>query len=107
MKLIVVAIFDRAAGVYSHPLFLPSAAVAQRSFRDLLMDPQSVQSKHPTDYSLHLLAEYDDQTGFFSETGSPTCMLTGATVAALIKEREAANERLRSLEEPEKPGGTG
>lgn len=69
MKRPVCAVYDSAAQVYSNPpLFVPSVAVATRSFTDEVrrVDPQNQLNKHPEDFVLFHLGEYDDETGELS-----------------------------------------
>lgn len=65
MRLVVVAVFDAAVQAFMTPIFVQAKGQAIRSFGDAVADPQSPMSKHPTDYRLQFLGEWDDQTGEF------------------------------------------
>jgi len=70
MKYKVFAIRDRAIDSYGQPFFAPSSGAAIRSFSDELNRPdeRNALSKHPEDYDLFALGEFDDQTGEFDTT---------------------------------------
>lgn len=63
MKLLMMAIYDSKAEVYSRPFFAVAAGSAVRSFDDAVNDGKSEYSAHPGDYTLFLIGEYDDSTG--------------------------------------------
>lgn len=68
MKLGVYAVHDLKAGVFNTPFFQLNDHVAKRAFTDLVNDPQSMLFKHPEDFNLFRLAEFDDGYGRFEET---------------------------------------
>lgn len=59
----VFAVKDSKAAAFALPFFLPRMEVALRSFRDAIKDPKHDMSRHPEDYSLWCLGEFDDNTG--------------------------------------------
>ena len=63
MKLGVFVVYDSKALSYGTPVFLESAGVALRGLEDAANDPQSPIGKHPADYILWQVAEYDPRTG--------------------------------------------
>lgn len=65
MKYAVVTVNDRALGAFMRPFFAPNVAMARRSFTDEVNRPDSEMNKHPEDYELHLLGEWDDGTAVF------------------------------------------
>lgn len=62
MMMKVFAVYDTKALCYATPFFMGSAGTAIRAFSDLVNDNQSSVSKHPTDYILFEIGEFDDQT---------------------------------------------
>lgn len=72
-KLIVCTVRDTAVQAFMPPFFSRHMGEAMRSFGDLVRDPQSNVSRHPTDFHLYLLGEYDDVTGIFT-TSEPQRM---------------------------------
>lgn len=63
MVLKVYAIQDVKAGHYATPFFMASNGLAIRAFSDLVKDQQSTLSRHPDDFKLFLIGEYDDNSG--------------------------------------------
>jgi len=60
MKLNVFTIFDEKAQAYNVPFFQSHVGQAIRSFSDLVQDPKSTLQKHPSDFSLYHIGEFDD-----------------------------------------------
>lgn len=77
MKLVVCSVRDSAVNAFMPPFFSRHLGEAMRSFGDLVRDPQSNVSRHPVDFQLYLLGEYDDTTGLI--TSQEPQRLAGAT----------------------------
>lgn len=82
MKLQVYAVRDRATQFFLRPFFCHTHGEAERSFTDAVKDPQSPLSKHPDDYGLWHLGEYDDNTGAIASI-DPKKMLDANAFASL------------------------
>nr|AVQ10232.1 DNA binding protein VP4 [Gokushovirinae environmental samples] len=65
MRMTVCVVRDRAADVFGRPIFAVSRGQAVRSFTDQVNEKGSELNKHPKDYELYLLGEYDDGSGQF------------------------------------------
>lgn len=67
MKFKVLSIRDRAADIFSQPMFFGSVGAGIRSFGDEVkrVDPNNNLNKHPEDFDLYQIATYDDETGEF------------------------------------------
>lgn len=63
MKLYALATRDIVANVWSPPMFVPHIGIAIRSFGDECRNKESPLGKHPEDYELWLVGEYDDNSG--------------------------------------------
>lgn len=61
----VFGIFDVKAKNYGQPFFMSHSGLALRSFSDLVEDQKSTLNKHPADFKLYCLGEYDDCSGAF------------------------------------------
>lgn len=70
MKRAVCAVYDSAVNTYGQPFFVPAVGAALRSFVDEVnRKAQDNQlNAHPEDFVLFHLADFDDETGRFSET---------------------------------------
>lgn len=66
MLLRAYSIFDNKALQYHPPFFSSTDAAAVRSVRDLVDNGDTTVGRHPSDYVLYLVGEWDDQHGRFS-----------------------------------------
>ena len=68
MHLFVVCVKDRAAEVFNRPFFVPHRNVAIRDFTDEVnrAAADNQLNKHPDDFDLYLLGEFNDNSGEFS-----------------------------------------
>lgn len=77
----VCSVRDRAADVYGRPFFTPSTGVAIRSFTDHVNSKDDSEIvKHPSDFELYLLADYDDESGRFECLPAPRMLARGEDV---------------------------
>lgn len=67
----VFTVFDSVAAVYMQPFFLQTKGQAIRAFSDSVADKNHQFSKHPDDYTLFELGEYDDSDASFDMLSSP------------------------------------
>lgn len=65
------AVLDSKVGAYMRPFFMQSKGQATRSWIDIANDPTSEIGKHPEDYTLFEIAEYDDTSACFENHPSP------------------------------------
>lgn len=67
MRYKIVVVRDRAADVFGQPNFVASLGAAVRSFGDEVkrVDTNNPINKHPEDFDLYSLGEYDDSSGEF------------------------------------------
>ena len=65
MKLVVYAVKDSAVQSYAQPMFFPTVPAAVRAFSDAVnsQDPNSQLCKHPEDFALYKVGDYDTVTG--------------------------------------------
>ena len=63
MKHKIFSIHDSAAGAYLAPFFLHAEGIAIRTFTDCINDPEHAFGRHPKDYNLMVLGEFDDNNG--------------------------------------------
>lgn len=59
----ILSIYDKATRCYMRPFFCVTLSHGTRLFSDLLTEPNHEVSRHPEDYSLFYIGEWDDQTG--------------------------------------------
>lgn len=67
MRYKIVSVRDRAIDTFGQPVFVASLGGAIRSFGDEIkrVDPNNNMNKHPEDYDLFHIGEYDDETAEF------------------------------------------
>ncbi len=63
MKMKVYSVFDNKGGNYGTPFFALEDGIAARLFTDLVQDNQSTVNRHPEDFSLFKVGEFDDREG--------------------------------------------
>lgn len=63
MKTKVFSVWDTKAECYGTPFFMPNRNMALRAFHDLAKDDKTTIFKHPSDYALFEIGEYEDNTG--------------------------------------------
>lgn len=71
MKYKVCAVLDSKLGEYGQPFFVTAIGQAVRSFGDEVKraDPQNMLNKHPEDFSLWHIGEFDSETAeLFSQS---------------------------------------
>lgn len=77
-KIIVCAVRDRAVDAFLRPIFVAHIGQAKRQFRDEInrKEPGNSLNKHPEDYDLYEMGEFDENTGLFA-TGTPRMVEVG------------------------------
>lgn len=77
MRLIAVAIYDRAVDAYMRPWFVKAVGEAVRAFQDEVCNKESPMFKHPDDYDLFELGAWDDGDGRFEVLPEPRQLAIG------------------------------
>lgn len=63
MKKLIFTVYDEKSEAYLQPFFLDTIGQAQRAVTDCVNDSNHQFGRHPSDYTLFQLGEYDDSTG--------------------------------------------
>lgn len=66
MILKVFAVYDSKALLYDRPFFVNTVGSAVRAFSDAVQDKNAVFAKHPGDYQLYEIGNYDDCSGLLT-----------------------------------------
>ena len=61
------SIFDSKASAYLPPFYMQTKAEAIRAIGDCVDDKEHRFAKHPEDYTLFYLGEFDDNKGTFED----------------------------------------
>lgn len=80
MKLVIVAIRDRAVDAFMRPWYVRSTGEALRVFSDSVNSQDSAMKAHPEDYDLYVLGTFVEETGLF-DTGVPSMIGIGKDIA--------------------------
>lgn len=60
------SLFDNKAGMFSAPFFFHNRAMALRACKDMARDTETSVGRHPADFELFEIGEFDDCSGQFS-----------------------------------------
>lgn len=72
MAKVYYAVFDRKAEMYSQPFLEIKDGTAIRAVQDIVINNKDhAFAKHPSDFSLHRLGEFDEQTGVITGKNKP------------------------------------
>lgn len=63
MRMVICAVRDAKAEVFMQPMFFQAPAQARRAFGDAVNDPKTDFGRHPEDYTLFALGEWDEFEG--------------------------------------------
>lgn len=66
MYLLAFALYDTKVGSYGTPFFFNHPAEAMRACVDLGQDRSTIVARHPEDYALHQVGQFDTDTGLFT-----------------------------------------
>jgi len=66
MILQIFTVYDIKARAYLPPFFVPSIDVAKRTFLDAALETDHQFGKHPEDYNLMHLGQFNDENGTFN-----------------------------------------
>lgn len=61
MKLKIFTVYDSKIETYMQPFFMQSKGAALRAWSDTVADETTQFAKHPGDYTLFEIGEYDDE----------------------------------------------
>jgi len=65
-KQLIFTVYDQKAESFLPPFFVPSIGLATRAFTDCVNSESHQFAKHPADYTLFQLGDWDDQTAEFN-----------------------------------------
>jgi hypothetical protein len=80
----VLSVYDEKAEAYLPPFVLPTINMAIRTFMDCVSDSNHAFGKHPSDYTLYVLGDFDDKEGEYVNNKHP--IITGLEALGRIKQ---------------------
>ena len=81
MKIGMFSVIDNKTGVYSHPFYEVTRGSAIRAFMDTVKTADHPFNRHPEDYALVYIGEFDDQTSVIV-TGNIEVLITAINCLA-------------------------
>lgn len=96
MKQKVFAVYDSKVECYLNPFLMQTKGQAIRSWTDTVVDPKSSFHRHPGDYTLFELGEFDPATGIVTMHKAHINLGTAAEV--MPADLEGSVQRIRSVE---------
>lgn len=76
----IFSIFDQKAGAYLQPFFSINTETAQRELASAMTDTNSKFHQYAEDYTLFLLASFDQKTGFITVLPTPEHICNAITL---------------------------
>lgn len=73
----MVSIRDSAVNAFMRPFAVPAIGAATRAFTDDVNNPQSESHKHPEDYELYHVGDWDEDSGTFRPIEVPELIVRG------------------------------
>ena len=81
MKKVYYAVYDRKAEIYSAPFLEIKDGTAIRAIQDVVINNKDhAFAKHPKDFSLFKLGEFDEQTGIITGRDKPQILIEVETL---------------------------
>ena len=87
MRMFLYTVFDTSSGIHDRPFCAFSDQAAMRSFGDIATDPGHPVGKHPEDFSLFRIGDFDDNKGMLKGE-APECL---CTALELVSQRKRNN----------------
>ena len=104
MKLLMFSVYDTATQAYMRPFYAQTQKLAERMFDDLVMDQNQEVFRHPEDYSLFQVGEFDDSTGGIVSI-NPKGIVRAHEAKARIQAELSAEDAQESIRWLNEPGG--
>ena len=77
-------IYDTKAEWYSQPFYSRANGEALRNFSIMMTDPKHTTSKHPADYTLFEIGEWDDKNCKLIQLKAPINLANGIELGYLV-----------------------
>jgi len=77
------AVYDGVARAFATPFFMRSDGEALRAFSSEVNNPQSSLNRNASDFTLHVLGDFDDSSGEF--TSAPARLASAASLLVPVQ----------------------
>jgi hypothetical protein len=99
MNIQLFSIHDVKAGAYLPPFTLPTTQMAKRTFADTVNDRNHSFSKHPEDYTLFHIGEFDDESGMITNDKGNKAIANGKDFQHSDFDYSNNEEKISNLQE--------
>lgn len=86
MILLALSVRDVVADSFGQSVFVQTLGLGIRSFKDALSSRDGEMARHPEDYELYHVGQFNVEEGKFSSPAHPVLLLKGGAIV-----KEAAN----------------
>jgi len=90
----VFSAYDGKLGVYMTPFFMTHMGQALRAWEDLCNNSESLMAKHPSDFVLYEIGEFDDDKGVLN----PHVPARQVATALEVRRKSEAPSTLKALQ---------
>lgn len=80
MQTEMVVIRDSKADCYNNPWYTRTLGEAERNFRELVNDKETLVGKYPEDYDLYKIGTYDQKNGTITVLDTPQHVCKGVSL---------------------------
>lgn len=87
----IYSVKDLKAGAFAPPFFMPRDEAAIRAFGDAVQGGDTLMIRHPEDFALYCLGEFDDNLGLVAGLETPKLL---ATAQGILEQRRARQPEL-------------
>ncbi len=77
MKLLAFSVYDEKAECFGHPFFVSAIGIATRYFSEWTKDTRGMVGKHPEDFTLYHVGEWNDSEAKFANITAPKFIAKG------------------------------
>lgn len=88
---LVFSVYDSKAEAFLPPFIAVNRGIAMRSFLDTIAQEGHPFRIHAGDFSLFLLANYDEANGSFDNLLAPNQVITGLEALAIVTKEASAD----------------
>lgn len=82
------SIFDDKGEIFNVPFFKTTDGLALRDFADLCSDSRSTVARHPEDYHLYVIGEFEETSGKMTAYDTPTFLAHALTMIPSVQPPE-------------------
>lgn len=99
MKLYLYSVYDTAAVAFIQPFCMQNDGIAVRSFQNTVNDETTTISKHPEQYALYKVAEFNDEDGYIDPLPKAELIVQATEVKSKTPETVSLEIAIQKLDE--------